>query len=142
MRLTEIGVDHVLIDAGQIADRARELLRDGVDKALELVGTPTLPDTLRATRVHGVVCFTGMLANEWTVRHFYPIDYLPRGVRLSAYGGDAGDLPPGVLQQFLDEVGLGRARVPVAHVYSFEEIVEAHTAMEAGSGAGKLVVTL
>jgi NADPH2:quinone reductase len=29
----------------------------------ELVGTPTLPDTLRATRVHGTVSFTGMLSN-------------------------------------------------------------------------------
>jgi NADPH:quinone reductase len=113
---------------------------DGVDKALELVGTPSLPDTLRATRVHGVVCFTGMLSNEWTVRDFYPIDYLPRGVRLAAYGGEASDLPASVLQQFLDDVAAGTARVPVGHVYRFEEIVAAHAAMEAGSAAGKLVV--
>ena len=38
-----------------------------------------------ATAFHGVVCFTGMLSNAWTVRDFYPIDYLPRGVRLTAY---------------------------------------------------------
>ena len=91
--LTEIGVDHVLIDDGRIADRVREILPDGVDTALELVGTPTLPDTLAATRVHGVVCFTGMLSNQWTVPDFYPIDYIPRGVRLTAYSGGATDLP-------------------------------------------------
>ena len=68
-------------------------LESGVDAALELVGTPTLPDTLRATRVHGTVCFTGMLSNQWTVPDFYPIDYIPRGVRLTAYGGDSSDLP-------------------------------------------------
>ena len=39
---------------------------------LELVGTPTLPDTLAATRVHGTVCFAGMLANQWIVPAFYP----------------------------------------------------------------------
>jgi NADPH:quinone reductase-like Zn-dependent oxidoreductase len=62
--LTAIGVDHVLIDDGQIAQRVRDIVRTGVDAALELIGTPTLPDTLAATRVHGVVCFTGMLSNQ------------------------------------------------------------------------------
>jgi NADPH:quinone reductase-like Zn-dependent oxidoreductase len=140
--LRSAGVDHVVIDDGEVAPRVRAILPEGVDKALELIGTPTLPDTLRATRVHGVVCFTGMLSNQWTVRDFYPIDYLPRGVRLGAYGGDAGDLPAAVLQQFLDDVAAGSARVPVAHAYSFDEIVQAHAAMEAGSAAGKLVVVL
>jgi NADPH:quinone reductase-like Zn-dependent oxidoreductase len=140
--LRGVGVDHPVIDDGEIAPRVREILPDGVDKALELIGTPTLPDTLRATRIHGVVCFTGMLSNEWTVREFYPIGYLPRGVRLAAYGGDAGDLPPDVLQRFLDDVAAGTAHVPVAKVYRLDEIVQAHAAMEAGSAAGKLVVVL
>jgi NADPH:quinone reductase-like Zn-dependent oxidoreductase len=138
--LTEIGVDHVLVDDGDIARQVRELVPGGVDTALELVGTPTLPDTLRATRVHGVVCFTGMLSNVWTVPDFYPIDYLPKGVRLTAYGGDARDLPQLVLQGFLEAVAAGRAVVPIDHVYDFDQIVEAHRAMEAGSATGKLVV--
>jgi NADPH:quinone reductase len=140
--LRAVGVDHVVIDDGNVALRVRAVVPEGVDKALELVGTPTLPDTLRATRMHGVVCFTGMLSNQWTVHDFYPIEYLPRGVRLAAYGGDAGDLPAPVLQLFLDDVSAGKAHVPVSHVYSLEEIVEAHTAMEKGTDAGKLVVTL
>jgi NADPH2:quinone reductase len=139
--LTAIGVDHVLIDDGDVAKQVRAVVAAGVDSALELVGTPTLPDTLRATRLHGVVCFTGMLSNQWTVRDFYPIDYIPRGVRLTAYGGKAGDLPPQVLQDFLDAVAAGNSLVPIDRVYRFEQIVEAHAAMEAGSASGKLVVT-
>ncbi|HEV7668981.1 MAG TPA: zinc-binding alcohol dehydrogenase family protein [Thermoanaerobaculia bacterium] len=139
--LLDLGVDHVLIDDGKIAAQVRALLSDGVDAALELVGTPTLPDTLRSTKVHGVVCFTGMLSNQWTVRDFYPISYLPRGVRLSAYGGEASDLPAEVLQDFLDDVAKGDAVVPIFRTYRFEEIVEAHADMEAGRAAGKLVVT-
>ena len=140
--VTKAGADHVLIDDGNVARQVREMLPAGADVALELVGTPALPDTLRSVRVHGVVCFTGMLSNQWTVPDFYPIDYLPRGVRLTAYGGDASDLPSEVLQQFLDDVAAGSAAVPVGHVYRFDEIVEAHAAMEAGSAAGKLVVTV
>ena len=68
--LEAVGVDHVIVDDGAVAPAVREIVPDGVDVAIELVGTPTLPDTLRATKVHGVVCFTGMLSNEWTVRDF------------------------------------------------------------------------
>jgi NADPH:quinone reductase-like Zn-dependent oxidoreductase len=138
--LSEIGVDHPIIDDGAISALVRSIIPGGVDAALELVGTPTLPDTLRATRVHGVVCFSGMLSNEWTVPDFYPIEYIPRGVRLTGYGGDAADLPPGILQSFLDDVAAGRLRVPIGGRYALDEIATAHTDMEAGNAVGKLVV--
>ena len=140
--LHTVGVDHVIIDDGNIAGRVRAIQPGGVDNALELIGTPTLPDTLKATRVHGVVCFTGMLSNEWTVKDFYPIDYLPRGVRLTAYGGDANDLPSAVLSEFLKAVKDGHATVPIHKHYQLDDIAEAHADMEAGTASGKLVVTI
>jgi NADPH:quinone reductase-like Zn-dependent oxidoreductase len=138
--LTAIGVDHVLIDDGDVAAQARAIVPDGVEAAIELVGTGTLPDTLRATAVHGVVCFTGMLSNQWTVADFYPIDYIPTGVRLTAYGGEAADLPADVLQGYLDAVAEGRLTVPIHRTYTLDEIVQAHTDMEEGRATGKLVV--
>ena len=139
--VTKAGADYALIDDGHVARQVREILPGGADTALELVGTPTLPDTLRSVRVHGVVCFTGMLSSQWAVRDFYPLDYLPTGVRLTAYKGDAADLPPQVLQDFLDAVAAGTAAVPVGHAYRFDQIVEAHTDMEQNRASGKLVVT-
>ena len=138
--LTGAAADYVLIDDGQVAAQVRQIFPDGADAALELVGTPTLPDTLRSVRVHGVVCFTGMLSNQWTVRDFYPIDYLPRGVRLTAYGGEAADLPPPLLQGFLDSLAAGTAVVPIGRVYRIDQIVQAHADMEANRVSGKLVV--
>jgi NADPH:quinone reductase len=138
--LTAIGVDHVLIDDGAVAPQVRAILPEGVDNALELVGTPTLPDTLRSVRKLGVVCFSGILSNEWIVKDFYPIDYLPRGVRLTSYGGDADDLPQPVLQDFLDAVAAGDAVVPLDRTYRLEEIAQAHEDMEENRAAGKLVV--
>lgn len=140
--LEAIGVDHVIIDDGAIAPRVRAILPDGVDTALELVGTPTLPDTLRSTRVQGVVCFTGLLSNEWTVKDFDPFGYIPTGVRLTVYAGDASDLPRDVLQEFLDAVAAGEVTVPIHRRYDLAEIVQAHADMEAGKATGKLVVTL
>jgi NADPH2:quinone reductase len=139
--LASIGVDHVLIDDGDLAAAVRRIVPGGVDAALELVGTPTLRDTLHATRVHGVVCFTGMLSNQWTIPDFYPIDYIPRGVRLTSYTGGAADLPRNVLQEFLQAVSAGTAIVPIGKVYTLDDIVQAHTDMEESRTSGKLVVT-
>jgi NADPH2:quinone reductase len=138
--LEAIGVDHVLVDDGDIATQVRAIVPGGVDAALELVGTNTLPDTLRATAVHGVVCFTGMLSNQWTVADFYPIDYIPSGVRLTAYGGEAADLPAEVLQGYLDAIAEGRLSVPIDRTYALDEVAEAHADMEHGRATGKLVV--
>jgi len=41
------GVDRPIVDKGEVAAQVRRIVPDGVDAALELVGTPTLPDTLK-----------------------------------------------------------------------------------------------
>jgi len=134
------GVDHPLLDGGQIAPAVRAIVPAGVDAALELVGAPTLPDTLAATRVHGTVCYAGILSNQWILPDFYPIGYLPNGVRLAAYGGDSSDLPQPVLQRFLDDLAAGRLDIAIDHVYDLDEIQQAHADMEHNRAAGKLVV--
>ncbi|MEU1628851.1 zinc-binding alcohol dehydrogenase family protein [Streptomyces sp. NPDC020096] len=136
------GVDHVVVDDGRIADQVRSLVPGGVDAALELVGTPTLPDTLAATRVHGTVCFTGMLSNEWIVPDFYPVGYLPKGVRLTAYGGESSDLPQEVLQACLDKIAAGKLNLGEPRVYTLDEIRQAHDDMEHDRAVGKLVVRI
>jgi NADPH:quinone reductase-like Zn-dependent oxidoreductase len=139
--LRDAGADHVVDDDGAIAARVRELVPGGVDATLELVGTPTLRDSLQATRRHGVVCSAGYLSNEWIVPDFYPAGFLPNGVRLSGYSGDASDLPQDTLQDFLDAAAGGGATVPIAKTYTLDEIATAHDDMEHDRVAGKLVVS-
>ena len=139
-QLRQLGVDHVLIDDGAVADQVRDLVPGGVDGAVELVGVNVLKDTLRTVRPGGTVCFTGMLSDRWTIREFYPMDWLPNGVRLTAYSGEAADLPAPVLQDFLDAVAAGQATIPIGRVYHLDEIVQAHRDMEAGTVGGKGVV--
>lgn len=111
--LATLGVNHPILDTGAIASAVHALLGQGVDVTLELVGATTLRDSLQATRVHGTVCAVGMVSNQWIVPDFYPIGYIPGGVRLTAYGGDAGNLPAVVLQHYLDEAASGRFSIPV-----------------------------
>jgi NADPH2:quinone reductase len=140
--LRSVGVDHVIIDTGEVAAAVREIVPAGVDGAIELVGTNVMKDTLRAVRTGGTVCFTGMLSDEWTIPEFYPMAWLPNGVRLTAYSGEASDLSADELQAFIDAVASGHARVPIGKVYDLADIAQAHRDMEAGVGGGKLVVRL
>ncbi|MFK0173758.1 zinc-binding dehydrogenase [Streptomyces sp. NPDC090306] len=139
--LKEHGVDHPVLDTGEVAHAVRELYPDGVDAALDLVGAPTLQDTLRAVRVHGTGCFGGSLSNQWTVPDFSPNEYLPRGVRLAGYFGDASDLPREDFQEIVDAVAAGRLAFPVDRVYDgLEHVARAHDDMENNRATGKLVV--
>ena len=142
--LASLGVDHPILDKGDnVASSVRSILREGVQNAIELVGTGTsLPETLTATAVHGTVCFAGMLSDQWTIPDFYPIAYLPIGVRLSAYTGGAGNLPSQVANDYITAVAEKKAVVPIDRVFRFDEIREAHRLMEAGAAAGKLVVLI
>jgi NADPH2:quinone reductase len=62
------------------------------------------------------------------------------GVRLTAFSGDASDLPAEALQSFLDEVAAGRMKVPIHRTYKLDEIATGHADMGAGNAAGKLAV--
>ena len=70
--LKKIGVDHVIIDDGKVAEKVRKLVPGGVDCAIELVGAPAIKDTLGAIKVKGTACFTGCLSDEWAIKDFAP----------------------------------------------------------------------
>ena len=129
----------MLVDDGQVAEKVRDIRPEGVDGAIELVGAPTLRDTLKACRPGGTTCFTGMLSNQWIVPEFYPIDFIPTGVRLTAYGGDADNLPAEVLSEIANSIEQGEINWPV-EVYTMEDIVKAHDDMENNRIAAKQVV--
>jgi NADPH2:quinone reductase len=137
--LRALGVDRVVVDDGEVAQAVRAVIPGGVDGALELVGAPTLRDTLRACRPGGTTCFTGMLSNQWIVEQFYPIDFIPTGVRLTAYGGGASDLPGEVLADVAGAIHRGELDWPV-EVYALEEIARAHDDMEHNRVAARQVV--
>ncbi|MFE7763018.1 alcohol dehydrogenase catalytic domain-containing protein [Streptomyces sp. NPDC057438] len=140
--LRAMGVDHPLVDNGTIADQVRELIPDGVDAVLELVGCSVLADTFRTVRRHGTVCFTGALAGQWTIPDFTPF-MIPSGVRLTSYAGEATDLPAQVFQQHLQAIAAGRLKAPVAKVYhGLEQVREAQADLEGGATPGKHVVLL
>lgn len=136
------GADEVLIDSGHIADDVRQRVPAGVDGVLELVGTVTLLDSLRAVRPGGIVCNTGILGNAWVLERFEPLEDIPSTVRLTVYhsGSTSADRSTAALQEIVDGVAAGRYHTNLQRAFRFDEIVEAHRFMEENRGSGKLVV--
>ena len=145
--LRDIGAAFVLIDDGALADQVVRLnLR--VDGVFDLVGNSALRDSLRIARPGGRVCQLGFLGGLEPVAEFNPIADVPTGVQFSFYGsafvlGTEGfplaDIP---LQEMIGKAEAGRYQAKPVRVFGFEEIVEAHRAMEQGLAGGKMVVTV
>lgn len=138
--LLDNGASHVLIDDGHLKEKLREIFPNGVDKALELVGTTTLKDSLECLRPGGTGCMTGMLSESWTVPDFAPMEFIPATVRLTVYDSGQITSPGSDFQEFIDSVEAGKISLPISKTFHLEEIVEAHEFMESNQGAGKIVV--
>lgn len=141
-KLRANGVDHVVLDDGRIHQKVREIVPNGVDRVLELVGTVTLRDSLKCASVGGIVCMTGILGNEWTMKDFTPMDDIPTGVKLTSYAGTATHLDPRRLQKFVDDVAAGRQNLNLDRTFRMDEIQAAHRYMESNQATGKLVVVI
>jgi len=90
--LRQHGAAHVVIDNGSVWDRVRAIYPDGVDNVLELIGTRTLKDSLKCIKPRGMVCMTGILGGEWTMKEFTPMGDIPSLGRLTVYMGESENL--------------------------------------------------
>lgn len=138
--LKDNGADHVIIDSGIVKEEVKKLYSNGVDKVLELIGTRTLKDSLQCIKTKGVVCMTGILGNEWTMKEFTPMGDIPSLGRLTVYMGEANNLDHHRLQEFIDLVEQEIIKLNIDRVFHLKEIATAHNYMEQNRANGKLVV--
>ncbi|MEH0157274.1 zinc-binding alcohol dehydrogenase family protein [Limibacter armeniacum] len=139
--LIENGAAKVLIDAGNLAEKVKaEDIQ--VNKVLELVGTPTLKDSLSCVVQGGCVCMTGMLSEKWSLNEFAPMDFIPAAVYLTVY--DSGQLRVGdkAFQEFIRSIERGELMPKIGKFFPFSELKGAHQFMEGNHGAGKIVLVV
>lgn len=134
------GATHVLIDDGQLNQQVRSRFSEGIDYALELVGTSTLRDSLLCLKPGGTGCLSGMLSETWSIADFAPMEFIPAAVRLTIY--DSGQLtsPTSVFGDFIRSLEAGQVQLAVSRVFTLDQIVAAHRFMESNQGSGKIVV--
>lgn len=140
--LIDNGADHVITDNGNVNDQIREIYPEGVNKVLELIGTRTLKDSLKCIAPKGMVCMTGILGNEWTMKDFTPMGDIPSLGRLTVYMGESKNLSKELLQEFIDEVEKGNIKLNIDKVFQLSEVANAHQYMEDNRAKGKVIVKI
>ncbi|KAF9067607.1 alcohol dehydrogenase zinc-binding domain protein [Rhodocollybia butyracea] len=139
--LKEAGADEVIIDTGSIFSEVASTKK--FDKVLELIGTATLADSLKCTVGGGIVCMTGIVGNEWTLKEVSPFEFIPEnGVCLTRYGGSPTDFLRTPFKELLQQVADGSLKVHIGRVFSLKDVVEAHQCMEENSANGKIVLLM
>lgn len=140
--LEKAGVDHVLIEDGEVAQQLRNIKAEGVDGVIELVGREnTIKDCLKATAHQGTVCLIGFLADTWDYQ-FFP--WMPSTVKLTQYSSETlhTDAATPALQTIAERVATGAYSPNIHQVFSFDQLPQAQEMMERNLAAGKLVVTV
>ena len=138
--LKAAGADEVWIDNGEIHPQINEEREKPYDRVLELIGATTLLDSLRCVGRGGIVCMTGILGGKWVLNDFHPMGDIPTAVKLTSYSGEAADLTPQQLQDYVGLVEKGELEVKTGPVFEFEELVAAHELMDANQAGGKIVI--
>lgn len=138
--LKAAGADKVWIDDGNIHQQIKQKSEQPYDRVLELIGTTTLLDSLRCVGRGGIVCMTGILGGKWVMEHFHPMGDIPTSVKLTSYSGEAADLSPQQLQDYVALVEKGELEVKTGPVFEFDDLAEAHKLMDENRAGGKIVV--
>ncbi|MET8700161.1 zinc-dependent alcohol dehydrogenase family protein [Kitasatospora sp. NPDC058032] len=134
----------VVTEEEDLASRVRELTAGrGADFAFDAVAGPGVVDLARALAPGGTIVVYGALSGEDTP--FPPMPVM-RGKAMRSYTLYEITTDPGALRRAEAFVSSGLAtgafQPVIDRVFPFEEIVDAHRYLEAGSQIGKIVVAV
>jgi NADPH:quinone reductase-like Zn-dependent oxidoreductase len=143
--LEDLGASRVESERRDLAAHIRESKR--IHAVLDLVGNSTILDSLDMLRRGGTACLAGWLGGLDPIGDFNPLLRMASGVNWNFFGsfvfGTPGfplsDVP---LQDIAQQVADGRLEARPSRVFSFDQIPDAHRAMEAGEAGGKMVVVV
>lgn len=131
--LNSYDVSAAFLDNGLLTGKV-----SGITKALELVGSKTLKDTLHVMEHSGIVCNTGILGGVYALNGFDPIKDIPNGVYLTGF---FSNYPT---QEIINDIFAfidTHSLIPcIGKQYHFTEIATACEDMELGKVNGKIVV--
>ncbi len=145
--LLRYGAGEVIIDDGNVAEKVHSLFPGGVDCALEIIGAPTVKDTLKAIKPWGRVCVIGLLGGAPVLENFGLMSDLPNTVQLSFFssgllGSEQMPFSASPLQWIVEQVENKKMPSLLSKTYELDQIREAHSAIESNRSLGKSVIRI
>lgn len=136
--LKQYGADFAMLDDSDLLEKLFLIASKGVNKVLELVGTMTLKNSLGLVAENGILCMTGILGGEWGMDRFEPMVDIPTGVYFTTF--TSTPVKEKILIELFNHIKQYKIKVPIAQVFSLDEIQKAHLLMESNKANGKIVV--
>ncbi|CAL76626.1 Putative Alcohol dehydrogenase [Bradyrhizobium sp. ORS 278] len=136
-RLTELGAE-VTLNYKTTPDwgkHAREITRHGVDLVVEVGGVGTLNESIRATRIGGIIAFIGVLAGAPASELRLPLMVMQQQRLQGVTVGSVDDL-----QALANALALHQVKPVVDRVFAFAEAREAFHYMSSGAHVGKVAI--
>ncbi|MDE7336344.1 MAG: zinc-binding dehydrogenase [Muribaculaceae bacterium] len=138
--LCSYGADNVILEGNDFRQRFLEQYPAGATKVLELIGAATLPDSLRLTALHGIVCHTGLLGGVYGLKQFDPIKDIPSGVYLTGfYSNKPTRAQIDSMMKLIESAGI---RPIIGARFHFADISAAHTLAQQRTRIGKIVISI
>lgn len=117
------------------------------DKVLNLVGNIVLLDTLTIVRRGGWLCQAGWLGGLAPIKEFNPMLEMASGVHFILYHGKelgteqfpVAEIP---FQDIVRNIEQHKYSKNAAHIFDFNNIIEAHTMLDSFDAGGKIVVRM
>jgi NADPH:quinone reductase-like Zn-dependent oxidoreductase len=134
-----------LIERANLSTDVRNKIPSGVDAVLEIIGSSTLVDSFKMVHYRGRVAMAGFLGGLDPIS-IDPIQQMPSGIQFSfsasAFLFGTPDFPLSLVPfaNFVARAEHGIYQTAPAHVFEFDQIVQAHHLMESGTARGKIVV--
>lgn len=140
-KLKENGADYTIVDNGKIEEKVKEILPEGVNKVLELIGPKTIDDSMKCLSEYGICCNTGILGGIEYVPEFDPIKTIPNNRYLTSFFSNypTQEIMDNLFKFIVDN----EIRPEISEVFtSLEDIGKAHELMESNKAKGKIIFRL
>jgi NADPH:quinone reductase-like Zn-dependent oxidoreductase len=139
-RLKQLGADQTInyVMVREWGKRAREFTdARGVDLVVEVGGSGTLNESIRATRIGGSIALIGVLAGPAQDVTRLPLIVMQQQ---RIQGVTVGSVE--TLQSMVDAIAVNKMHPNLDQVFAFENAKEAFAHMEAGRHFGKIVIAI
>jgi NADPH:quinone reductase-like Zn-dependent oxidoreductase len=117
--------------------KARELTGEGVDLVIEVGGVGTLNESIRATRIGGIIAFIGVLAGPPPAELRLPLMVMQQQRLQGVTVGSVEDL-----QAMCDAIDINRMRPVIDRTFAFDQVAAAFAHMASGAHFGKVAIAV
>lgn len=131
--MKKVGYDQVIVDKDGILQTDKKFT-----KIFELIGPKVMKNSFAHLQENGILCETGLLGNQWTLKDFDPIEELPANSYLTSF--NSANVNETKINQMLHYVKKYQVDAHPEKVFDLAHVPDAHRYLESSHSFGKVVV--